>query len=665
MHKTIIYVRQEKITNLHYNSDDVSRDETDERVPKMLIFGHHLKVLDSLQEMVHKKGLEYVRVDGSTLTTDRQKAVNAFKNEDKVKVALIGMTAGGVGLDFSSAQTVIFAELPKSSSELIQAEDRAHRRGQISAVNVYFFCAKDTSDEMQWQRLSKSLERVSTMTNGSDNAIAGLEVDKVWGNLDKEIMSSQHSSKDKEHRLMKDEQNREEGHFIGMQSKSPAVDEVESKDEALIVSTEVDCKLHGDGEREEVENTDWKGCITTGDEVMLATHNVYDAKQSDSIVHQTFLMFEVSANTGRIHIYTRSGSDGFRPKPLHVNFLPEDIEDLNDPSQSKGRSRNIPDCLRESPANLRCAADFLQQWNSLRPVDQKSLLGRPLQLPLAFELECSKADNGLVKGGSKRRVTPKSEISSNIPEGAVWRKITLKGHSFKDRQIQQAWSSNDEPLCKLCYNLCLTINAKNPEYFEDLFCRKECYQQFRIKTSQAYIRQELFSLEKGVCTICKLDCHALVEKIRPLPHEQRRQHILRKAPQFKDNHRLLEKLVSDAKEGNAWHADHIVAVHQGGGECTLRNMRTLCVVCHAKVTIEQNRKRRKSFNRAKDQFQATIEKFIEKWCEKRMQATTPQDADVKQQFEDESSEDEGDSDILNIEITGSMYSRKEDTKKES
>ncbi|MCO5601803.1 hypothetical protein L7F22_055928 [Adiantum nelumboides] len=641
------------------DSDDVSRVETDKRVPKILIFGHHLKVLDSLQEMIHTKGLEYVRVDGSTLTTDRQKAVNAFKMENKIKVALIGLTAGGVGLDFSSAQTVVFAELPKSSSELIQAEDRAHRRGQTSAVNVYFFCAKNTSDEMQWQRLSKSLERVSTMTNGSEDAIAGLEVDKVLGNLNKEVTSSQHSSEDKEHRLTKDENSSRDAHSFGMQSKGSAVDKVEAKKDDLAVSTGVE--LHG---HEEVEKIGLKGCIAKDDEVRPGTGNVNNAKKLNGVPHQTSLMFEVSANTGRIHIYTRSDSDGFRPKPLHVNFLPEDLELLNDPSEPK-RSRNVLDCFDKSPSNLKCATDFLQQWNSLRPVDQNSLLGRPLQLPLAFELECNKADNGLVKGGSKRRVTPISEISVNMPEDAILRKIILNRHSFKDKHAQQAWSSNDEPLCKLCYSPCLTINAKSPEYFEDLFCRQECYEQFRIKTSQGYIRQELFALEKGVCALCKLDCHALVEKIRPLPHDQRRKHILRQAPQFKDNHRLLEKLVSDAKEGNAWHADHIVAVHQGGGECTLHNMRTLCVICHAKVTIEQNRKRRKSFNRAKNEFQATIEKFIENWCEKRMQATAPQDADVKLQFGDESSEDEGDSDILNIEITGSIYSKKEETKKKS
>ncbi len=50
---------------------------------------------------------------------------------------------------------------------------------------------------------------------------------------------------------------------------------------------------------------------------------------------------------------------------------------------------------------------------------------------------------------------------------------------------------------------------------------------------------------------------------------------------------LLKKLVHEAKEGHAWHADHIVPVYKGGGLCELDNLRTLCVACHADVTKQQ------------------------------------------------------------------------------
>ena len=52
-----------------------------------------------------------------------------------------------------------------------------------------------------------------------------------------------------------------------------------------------------------------------------------------------------------------------------------------------------------------------------------------------------------------------------------------------------------------------------------------------------------------------------------------------------------DRLIAQPIEGNAWQADHIVAVHVGGGCSGLDNMRTLCVCCHKEVTAEQARER--------------------------------------------------------------------------
>jgi SNF2 family DNA or RNA helicase len=146
---------------------------------KTIIFAHHLKVLDGIQVFVSENGIKFVRIDGSTLQRERKEAVDSFRLDPEVKVVIIGITAGGVGLDFSSAQNVVFVELPKSASELLQAEDRAHRRGQTNAVNIYIFCAKNTSDESHWLQLNQSLFRVSSLMNGKKDAIREIEVDQV------------------------------------------------------------------------------------------------------------------------------------------------------------------------------------------------------------------------------------------------------------------------------------------------------------------------------------------------------------------------------------------------------------------------------------------------------------------------------------------------------
>ncbi|KAJ6358808.1 hypothetical protein OIU76_000524 [Salix suchowensis] len=149
----------------------------------------------------------------------------------------------------------------------------------------------------------------------------------------------------------------------------------------------------------------------------------------------------------------------------------------------------------------------------------------------------------------------------------------------------------DEPLCKLCQMPCKGSDAKTPRYFEDLFCDLICCEEYRIRTSSRSLRQELFQIEHGVCTICRLDCHQLVRTIKPLSLERRREYIEEAAPNVASQKKLLDKLANNPCEGNAWHADHIVPVYRGGGECKVENMRTLCVACHSKVTAAQRAER--------------------------------------------------------------------------
>jgi 5-methylcytosine-specific restriction endonuclease McrA len=40
------------------------------------------------------------------------------------------------------------------------------------------------------------------------------------------------------------------------------------------------------------------------------------------------------------------------------------------------------------------------------------------------------------------------------------------------------------------------------------------------------------------------------------------------------------------QRASLWDADHVVPVAEGGGECDLSNMRTLCLKCHRRVTME-------------------------------------------------------------------------------
>jgi hypothetical protein len=81
----------------------------------------------------------------------------------------------------------------------------------------------------------------------------------------------------------------------------------------------------------------------------------------------------------------------------------------------------------------------------------------------------------------------------------------------------------------------------------------------------------------------------------------RRKHILSSNPRFgaRGNAKLLEQLVRTAWEGHAWHFDHIVAVYEGGGECSVDNGQTLCVLCHKARTAAQAKARAEARRAAK------------------------------------------------------------------
>ena len=69
--------------------------------------------------------------------------------------------------------------------------------------------------------------------------------------------------------------------------------------------------------------------------------------------------------------------------------------------------------------------------------------------------------------------------------------------------------------------------------------------------------------------------------------ERRAEAVLRAVPGFAGAPAALRRLVAEPSAGAVWHADHLVPVAQGGGECGLLNLRCLCVLCHARKTREE------------------------------------------------------------------------------
>ncbi|NXX47569.1 SMAL1 protein, partial [Tricholaema leucomelas] len=125
---------------------------------KFLVFAHHKIVLDAIVAELEKKHVEYIRIDGSTLSAERQSLCQKFQDSEKQIVAVLSLTAANMGLTLSAADLVVFAELFWNPGILIQAEDRAHRIGQTSSVNVHYLVAKGTADDYLWPMIQEKIK---------------------------------------------------------------------------------------------------------------------------------------------------------------------------------------------------------------------------------------------------------------------------------------------------------------------------------------------------------------------------------------------------------------------------------------------------------------------------------------------------------------------------
>ncbi|CAI7817035.1 unnamed protein product, partial [Closterium sp. NIES-54] len=87
----------------------------------------------SLSPIPQKEKVVYIRIDGSTAPEKRHHLVARFQEDPDTRVAVLGIHAAGVGLTLTAASTVVFAEMAWNPGDLVQAEDRAHRIGQVGA----------------------------------------------------------------------------------------------------------------------------------------------------------------------------------------------------------------------------------------------------------------------------------------------------------------------------------------------------------------------------------------------------------------------------------------------------------------------------------------------------------------------------------------------------
>jgi TATA-binding protein-associated factor len=117
---------------------------------RALIFCQVREMLDRIEKDVLKvklPGVTYLRLDGNVDAKDRFGIVEKFNADPTIDLLLLTTHVGGLGLNLTGADTVIFVEHDWNPMKDLQAMDRAHRLGQKRVVNVYRLITKNTLEE--------------------------------------------------------------------------------------------------------------------------------------------------------------------------------------------------------------------------------------------------------------------------------------------------------------------------------------------------------------------------------------------------------------------------------------------------------------------------------------------------------------------------------------
>ncbi|XP_063068572.1 DNA annealing helicase and endonuclease ZRANB3 [Engraulis encrasicolus] len=360
------------------------------------------------------------------------------------------------------------------------------------------------------------------------------------------------------------------------------------------------------------------------------------------------LRFSASRHTDRIYIYDKDGS------PLQSSFIPLDIKLDNWEELPPAFSR------RE---NRRLVQRFVREWSSLTAmkqrlvrksgevflspallIDQLSSSQRRLSSTKRYLTKQDVAQASLSKaqkeGGTVRVVSPENFFSkrksittttitttppppppapssqddstSSNKDSNGHGKTTSSPDAAPDTGFLQAVDASGTPLCLSCQRPCVEDDASASAADDRRFCGRACEEDFRVRSSQSYMRARVLETEKGVCQQCGLDGHQLFQRVRDAPASQRKQ-ILENTWLAQLPLKELNEMIRSPYEGQFWQVDHIKPVYGGGGQCSLDNLQTLCTVCHKGRTAQQARERSQTKrSEVAMKFSSDITRFFQK-----------------------------------------------------
>ena len=137
---------------------------------RVLLYFQMTRMIDLMEEYLTYRNYKYCRLDGSTKLEDRRDTVADFQSTPEIFVFLLSTRAGGLGINLTSADTVIFYDSDSNPTIDSQAMDRAHRLGQTRQVTVYRLITRGTIEERIRKRALQKEEVQRVVITGQAGA---------------------------------------------------------------------------------------------------------------------------------------------------------------------------------------------------------------------------------------------------------------------------------------------------------------------------------------------------------------------------------------------------------------------------------------------------------------------------------------------------------------
>ncbi|KAF1850971.1 uncharacterized protein K460DRAFT_350956 [Cucurbitaria berberidis CBS 394.84] len=137
---------------------------------RVLLYFQMTRMIDLMEEYLTYRNYKYCRLDGSTKLEDRRDTVADFQTDPSIFVFLLSTRAGGLGINLTAADTVIFYDSDWNPTIDSQAMDRAHRLGQTRQVTVYRLITAGTIEERIRKRALQKEEVQRVVISGGGGA---------------------------------------------------------------------------------------------------------------------------------------------------------------------------------------------------------------------------------------------------------------------------------------------------------------------------------------------------------------------------------------------------------------------------------------------------------------------------------------------------------------